>query len=61
MDDKVFLKTDPSKFAIAFWGMIHGLIQFRKLETTLLENQTHQRLYMYAVDTLIRGIQCMKI
>lgn len=56
ISDNVFSREDPKKFSFMFWGMIHGLIQFKKLESTLLENQNHYDLFLYSVEKLIQGI-----
>jgi hypothetical protein len=52
-----FLEDDPRKFSIMFWGMIHGLIHFKKLERTTLQNENHLVVYQYSVDKLIQSIQ----
>lgn len=52
----VFREDDPYKFAIMFFGTIHGLLQFKKLEKTVLENQNHELVYQYSVKKLIRSI-----
>lgn len=53
----VFNESDPEKFSILFWGALHGLLQFKKLEKTVLENKTHMDLYDYCVKKLINSIQ----
>ncbi len=55
--DGVFIEEDPRKFSILFWGTIHGLIHFKKLEHTTLQNENHQLIYQYSVDKLIKSIQ----
>ena len=39
-----------------FWGTIHGLLQFKKLENTVLGNENHEQLYNYSVEKLIGSI-----
>jgi len=51
-----FIEKDPVKFSIMFWGMIHGLVQFKKLEHTTLQNTGHKEIYDYSVDKIIQGI-----
>lgn len=51
-----FMEEDPGKFSIIFWGTIHGLLQFKKLEHTTLQNETHMEIYKYGVEKLIQGI-----
>ena len=54
---KVLKENDPRKFSIMFWGTLHGLIHFKKLEKTVLENQSHEEIYNYSVEKLIYSIQ----
>ncbi len=51
-----FIEEDPRKFSILFWGTIHGLIHFKKLEHTTLQNENHLLVYEYSVDKLIQSI-----
>ena len=39
-----------------FWGTLHGLLQFKKLEHTALENIPHIDIYQYSVEKLIQTI-----
>jgi hypothetical protein len=57
VEEGIFLEEDPRKFSILFWGTIHGLIHFKKLEHTTLQNENHQLVYQYSVDKLIQSIQ----
>lgn len=54
VEEGFFQEQDPRKFSIMFWGTIHGLIQFKKLEHTTLENENLSRIYQYSVDKLIQ-------
>ncbi len=51
-----FQEQDPRKFSIMFWGTIHGLIQFKKLEHTTLETENLYLIYHYSVNKLIQTI-----
>ncbi|MCG8632240.1 MAG: TetR/AcrR family transcriptional regulator [Desulfobacterales bacterium] len=51
-----FMEKDPVKFSIMFWGTLNGLVQFKKLEHTTLQNQAHKEIYDYSVDKLIQSI-----
>ena len=55
-DNQCFIPTDPAKFTLMFWGTLHGLLQFKKLESTILGNQDHTEVYFYSVEQLIRSI-----
>ncbi|MFA5906137.1 MAG: TetR/AcrR family transcriptional regulator [Desulfobacula sp.] len=54
----VFEEPAPGRFAVMFWGTLHGLLHFKKLEHTVLENENHQDLYEYSVNKLIDAIRC---
>jgi AcrR family transcriptional regulator len=56
----MFRPVDSNKVAVMFWGALHGLTQFKKLEDTVLEGENHQHLFIYAVDQLIDGLKCKK-
>jgi AcrR family transcriptional regulator len=52
-----FNEKDPGKFSIMFWGTLHGLIHFKKLERTILENESHEQLYAYSVQKLVHSLK----
>ncbi len=53
----VFEESFPGRFAVTFWGTLHGLLHFKKLEHTVLENENHLDLYEYSVKKLIDAIR----
>ena len=57
MDGGRFRPVDPKKTAILFWGALHGMTQFKKLEDTVLEGEAHAQIFSYAVDQLIDGLK----
>lgn len=56
----VFFEENPSQFSVLFFGALHGLLHFKKLEKTLLENQRHRDLFDYSVQKLIVSIKPLK-
>ncbi|WDP91339.1 MAG: TetR/AcrR family transcriptional regulator [Desulfobacter sp.] len=54
--DGLFADEDAEKFSIMFWGTLHGLLQFKKLEHTALKNQNYKEIYDYSVTKLIQAI-----
>jgi hypothetical protein len=40
-----------------FWGALHGLTQFKKLEDTVFEGDEHRQVFNYAVDRLVEGLR----
>lgn len=52
-----FSPVDAEKYAVLFWGALHGLTQFKKLEGTVLERGDHGHIFAYAVDRLIDGLR----
>ncbi len=53
-----FKEAEPGRFSIMFWGTLHGLLHFKKLEHTVLEHENHRDLYEYSVNKLIDAIKC---
>ena len=51
-----FYKTDAKKCAILFFGALHGIMQFKKLEKTVLAGKNHRDVFDFTVAGLIRGI-----
>lgn len=51
---QIFAETDSKKYAIMFWATLHGLIQAKKLENTLLENDSFDQLFDYSIQNLIK-------
>jgi len=56
----IFKESEPMRFSIMFWGTLHGLLHFKKLENTVLENENHMALYAYSVNKLIDAIRCQR-
>ncbi|MCP4673116.1 MAG: TetR/AcrR family transcriptional regulator [Desulfobacula sp.] len=56
-EQKVFKEQDCQKFSIMFWGTLHGLTHFKKLEKTILGNQNIDKIYEYSVEKLIHSIK----
>lgn len=57
ISDGIFRPVDSKKYAVMFWGALHGLTQFKKLEETVLEGEDHGRIFNYAVEQLINGLK----
>jgi AcrR family transcriptional regulator len=57
IDDGIFRPVNARKTAIMFWGALHGLTQFKKLEDTVFEGDEHRQVYNYAVDQLVEGLR----
>jgi hypothetical protein len=47
--------VDPRRQAIILWSTLHGMIQFKKLENTILSKESHQSLYLEAVERFLDG------
>jgi TetR/AcrR family transcriptional regulator len=41
--------------AIVFWANIHGMLQFRKLQNTVLKGEDFRELYLHAVSCILRS------
>ncbi len=51
-----FKEVDPRSYAIMLWGALHGLIQFKKMQDTLLQDENYKKIYQYAVDHLVHSL-----
>ncbi len=56
MAQQEFRTVDVQRHAVAFWGLLHGLIQLQKLEATALDGIAHQSYYRYGVTQAIRNL-----
>ena len=45
-----------SKTAVAFWGLLHGLVQFRKLQDTIIAGGQYRPYFDYAVENFLIGL-----
>ena len=43
--------------AVAFWGMLHGLVQFRKLQDTIIESRQFRHYFDYAVENFLISLK----
>ncbi len=47
---------DAHRFAILFVGAVHGLVQYRKLESTVLQGAAFDQVFADAVDHLVASL-----
>ena len=50
-------RCDARQFAVLFVAAVHGLIQYRKLETTVLQGIGFDQLFAAAVDHLVGSLR----
>lgn len=48
--------ADILNCALGFWGMLHGLLQFRKLQNTIYKYEDFDELYYFNVELFIKGL-----
>ena len=53
---KIFKKVDGRRYAVAFWGLLHGILHFKKMEKTILFGENFSSLYQASVETFIKGL-----
>jgi AcrR family transcriptional regulator len=53
----LFKKVAPRRQAIILWSALHGMIQLKKLEITILAKDNHQSLYMELVERFLDGLR----
>ena len=57
VDCQAFKSVDARRFAMMFWAALHGLMQFEKLKTTMLKDESYQELLEYSVDYLVNSLK----
>jgi AcrR family transcriptional regulator len=57
IQNSIFKAVDPRRQAIILWSTLHGMIQFKKLENTILDKENHQSLYLEAVERFLDGVR----
>ena len=50
-------RVDPGRQAMILWSALHGMIQFKKLEKTILAEENHQSLYLEAVERFLERLR----
>lgn len=53
----LFKPVDPRRQAIILWSAMHGMIQLKKLEKTILAKDEHQSLYTELVERFLDGLR----
>lgn len=57
IDQKLFKPADPRRKAIILWGTFNGLIQFKKLENTILGKEEFLSLYLESLEHFLEGLR----
>ncbi len=52
-----FTGVNPRRCAIIIWGLLYGIIQFRKLKGTILKDDDQREIYRYGVARMIAGMK----
>lgn len=52
-----FRKVDPVKHAVVLWGSLHGLIHFKKMEETMLQNENYRDYVKYMLDNYLYNLK----
>lgn len=53
----LFRPVDARRRAVTLWAAVHGLIQFKKFENTILMGENHAQMVTDAVDRLIDDLR----
>jgi len=51
-------KGQERRLALLLWSSLHGLLQFRKLQDTILSGVDYKDLYRFGVERAIRSLLC---
>ena len=57
MADRTFAPTDARKYAVHFFGALHGVMHLKKLENTALAKEDHQQIYAFSLSQLVAGLK----
>lgn len=60
IDSGEFKKVDTRKHTMWLWGALNGLIQFRKMETTILQKESYRKVVQYALDNFMDTLVAKK-
>lgn len=52
----LFQDIDARRHALLFWGILHGLVPLKKMQDTLLADDTFPALYRFAVEHFLNGL-----
>jgi AcrR family transcriptional regulator len=55
--EKEFKHVNEKEFAIMFWGMLHGLVQFKKIEKTILLGHNHKEVFTNSLKYLVNSLK----
>lgn len=53
----LFRALPPYRTAVIFWGLLHGLLPFRKMRETLLRGEDHRGLLQHAVEQFLASLE----
>lgn len=57
IDQKCFQRVEVKKSALQLWGMLHGLLLFRKMKDTILRKENFKSLFDYSLESFIRSLE----
>lgn len=56
IDAKKFRKLNTKRTGFMFWALVHGLTQYKKLETTILKDDNYGEVFSYAIDEFVNSL-----
>lgn len=57
IEKKDFKNLNSRRCTIVFWGLVHSMTLYKKLETTILRDDDHTEVYLFAVDHFIDSLR----
>lgn len=57
MAESTFAPTDARKYAVHFFGALHGVMHLKKLENTALAKEDHRQIYAFSLAQLVAGLK----
>ena len=56
IEKKQFKSLDTKRSAFMFWALVHGLTQYKKLESTVLLNDSFADVFEFAINEFIQSL-----
>ncbi|MBN1635025.1 MAG: TetR/AcrR family transcriptional regulator [Deltaproteobacteria bacterium] len=56
IDPKIKTDMDARQAALVYWSNLHGMLQFRKLQNTILKDQNFEDLYLFSIKYILKSL-----
>jgi len=56
IDPKIKSDMDVRRASLVYWSNLHGMLQFRKLQNTILKDQNFEDLYLFSIKYILKSL-----